>query len=130
MAKFILPDNGSLTMSTKAADRLIARHDGTAALAYICILRSGEVSADKLAAQLDISVAEAEHAVYRLAEMGLVDTSENETVTSHEYSAADISAALENYQQALRIIDENNLALNTVRENVVANILHINELMD
>lgn len=96
MSKFVLPDSGSISMSAKAADKLITRHDGMAALAYISILRSGMISADKLSAELDISVSEAEHAIYRLAEMGLIDKSENENTSAHDYKAADISKALEN----------------------------------
>ena len=69
MAKFILPDSGAITMSAKAAEKLISRRDGTAALAYLYILKSGIISADKISAELDVSVAEAEHLIYRLAEM-------------------------------------------------------------
>lgn len=96
MSKFVLPNNEAVTMSAKAADKLITRHDGLAALAYICILRKGEISADSISAELDISIAEAEHAVFRLAEMGLIDKYDNEVVSSEGYSSSEIAKALEN----------------------------------
>ena len=56
MAKYTLSGNSSISMSKDAADKLISRGDGEVALVYLCILRSdGDISADKIAADLNIS---------------------------------------------------------------------------
>ena len=95
MAKYTLTDSGSITMSTEAADKLIARGDGEAALVYLCILRSdGDISPDKMAADLNISKTAVEKAFAALSAMGLISAAPGDTQTP--VTASDIAKALEN----------------------------------
>ncbi|MBQ8830377.1 MAG: DnaD domain protein [Oscillospiraceae bacterium] len=95
MAKYTLPGTGSISMSADAADKLISRGDGEVALVYLCILRSdGDISPDKIAADLNISKTAVEKAFAALAAMELISASSGEQQVS--YTASDIAKALEN----------------------------------
>jgi len=94
MAKYTLSNAGSISMSTDAADKLIARGDGEAALVYLCLLRSnGDISADKIGADLHLSKTAVEKAFAALSAMGLISAA---AADSTGYTAADIAKALEN----------------------------------
>ena len=95
MAKYTLPGSDSITMSAEAADKLIARCDGEAALVYLCILRAdGDISPDKIAADLNLSKTAVEKAFAALSAMGLISTVSGEQQTT--FTASDIAKALEN----------------------------------
>ena len=94
MAKYILPGTDSISMSKDAADKLISRGDGEAALVYLCILRSdGDISPDKIAADLNLTKTAVEKAFTALSAMGLISASISDTPT---YTASDIAKAMEN----------------------------------
>ncbi len=94
MAKYILPGTDSISMSKDAADKLISRGDGEAALVYLCILRSdGDISPDKIAADLNLTKTAVEKAFTALSAMGLISASISDTTT---YTASDIAKAMEN----------------------------------
>ena len=81
-------------MSKDAADKLISRGDGEAALVYLCILRSdGDISHDKIAADLNLTKTAVEKAFTALSAMGLISASISDTPT---YTASDIAKAMEN----------------------------------
>lgn len=95
MAKYTLSGSGSISMSTDAADKLISRGDGEAALVYLCILRyDGDISADKIGADLNLSKTAVEKAFAALSSMGLISALPAETQVS--FTSADIAKALEN----------------------------------
>ena len=94
MAKYILPNSGSISISAEATDKLIARGDGEIALVYLCILRSeGSISADKIGAELKISKTAVEKAFAALVSMGLISAAA-EPQTG--FSSADVAKAFEN----------------------------------
>lgn len=94
MAKYILPNSGSISISSEAADKLIARGDGEITLVYLCILRSeGSISADKIGAELNISKTAVEKAFAALVSMGLISAAA-EPQTG--YSSSDVAKAFEN----------------------------------
>lgn len=93
MARFTLPDTGSITISADAADKLISRGDGELSLVYLCILRSdGNISEDKIAADLKLSKTSVEKAFAGLSAMGLISSVPEKR---DGYTAADIAKALE-----------------------------------
>ena len=95
MAKYTLSGNSSISMSTEAADKLISRGDGEVALVYLCILRSdGDISPDKIAADLNISKTAVEKSFTALAAMELISAAPTDTQVI--YTASDIAKALEN----------------------------------
>ena len=95
MAKYTLSGNSSISMSTEAADKLISRADGEAALVYLCILRSdGDISTDKIAADLNLSKTAVEKAFAALAALELISAAPADQQPT--YTASDIAKALEN----------------------------------
>ena len=82
-------------MSKDAADKLISRGDGEVALVYLCILRSdGDISTDKIAADLNISRTAVEKAFAALSAMELISAVISDQPVN--YTASDIAKALEN----------------------------------
>lgn len=95
MAKYTLSGNSSISMSKDAADKLISRGDGEVALVYLCILRSdGDISPDKIAADLNLSKTAVDKAFTALAAMELISASQGDMQTT--YTASDIARAMEN----------------------------------
>ena len=95
MAKYTLSGNSSISMSKDAADKLISRGDGEVALVYLCILRSdGDISTDKIAADLNISRTSVEKAFAALSAMELISAVISDQPVN--YTASDIAKALEN----------------------------------
>lgn len=92
MAAYQLPEPDSLALSRRTADKLIASKNGSAALAYLCILRSGSTDPARLASDLVITQGEAEGMLNTLADMGLVQVA----TEKREYSAKELTAALYN----------------------------------
>lgn len=98
MARFTLPDTGSITISAEAADKLISRGDGELSLVYLCILRSdGDISTDKIASELKLSKTAVEKAFAGLSSMGLISSVPEKR---EGYTAADIVKALEDSEFA------------------------------
>ena len=73
MPKYSISGSGAITISESAADNLIARKDGAAALIYLYLLRTGgDVSADDIAGALGLSIGDARTGLYALTTMGLI----------------------------------------------------------
>lgn len=90
MADYRLPAADSISLSAQTADKLIAGKNGSIALAYLCLLRSGSTEPARLAADLSVSVEEAEKLLSAMADMGLVQVSGGKK----EYNADDLTNAM------------------------------------
>lgn len=97
MPKYSLPDSGTVIISGAAVDKLIAARDGSAALTYLYILKSGEVSPEAVSAALGITLSCAEQCLHSLSVMGLINVHGiSHPETAPEYTAQDIASAMKN----------------------------------
>lgn len=73
MPKYSISGSGAITISESAADKLIARKDGAAALIYLYLLRTGvDASVDDIARVLGLSIGDTRTGLYSLTSMGLI----------------------------------------------------------
>lgn len=73
MPKYSISGSGAITISESAADKLIARKDGSAALIYLYLLRTGaDASVDDIARVLGLSIVDTRTGLYTLTAMGLI----------------------------------------------------------
>jgi len=101
---FVLPDNGTISIDTSDAQKLIDSGSGEAALLYIYILKNGgRFSFDSASSDLKKSKLQLENAMAVLSKLGLVSlpASLNIPEVQHvseikSYSASDIKNEIEN----------------------------------
>ena len=94
--KFVLPGTQTITMNADAAEKLLSRRNGDAALLYIYILKNnGAFSEEEAAPALGRTPEQIETAMGMLASMGLVELPDRpprpvQRDELPEYSAEDI----------------------------------------
>ena len=112
--KFVLPDNGSFTIKNSAADSLISRGDGNAALVYVYILRNnGQFSETEAAKALNLSHTEILRVMGLLSQLGLVSGEfskftppQAEECGLPQYSISDIQAEIKSSSDFSLLIAE------------------------
>jgi DnaD/phage-associated family protein len=100
--KFVLPGTQTITMNADAAEKLLSRRNGDAALLYIYILKNnGAFSEEEAAPALGRTPEQIETAMGMLASMGLVELPDRlprpvQRDELPEYSVEDIKREMEN----------------------------------
>ena len=107
--------DGSVTVSSAAAEKLISSGDGTAALLYIYLMKNhGEVSTKKASFDLNKPEIETERAFSALVKMGLASDGENAKAATvgarpeelPSYSAEDIRHEMESGNEFSLLVSE------------------------